>query len=237
MRICAFAIVSLALLAAPAVQAGEPAAAPAAAPAAPAPAAPTATPAAPVAPAAAAPAAAPAAPAATAAPAAPAAAPAAPAKVGSDAEFFAEIGYKDSVTAADTARAMVIFVSEGKEAGAEFDAAKAYLKDKGVLPDGWLDKAKSDDPIDKGHLASLLCRALGIKGGWMMHLTGPIPRYALAECAYLELISPGPDYARVAGGELVGVIANADNYRLKLQGKTPPVLETKKPQAAAEEKK
>lgn len=132
---------------------------------------------------------------------------------------------------------MVILLSEGKETGADFEVAKAYLKDKGVLPDGWLDKAKADEAIDKGHLASLVCRALGIKGGWMMHLTGPIPRYALAECVYLEIMSSGADYARVAGGELVGVIANSDIYRLKLQGKTPPVLGPKNAPAAAEEKK
>jgi len=158
------------------------------------------------------------------APAAPAPAPAA-AEVSTDAQFFAELGYKDVALASDVARALVIFTSEGAESGADFEAARAYLHTKGVLPDGWLDKARPEDPIDKGHLATLVCRTLGIKGGLMMRLLGPVPRYALAECVYLELMARGADYCHVAGGELVGVIDRADRFRLAQAGKKPPELE------------
>jgi hypothetical protein len=169
------------------------------------------------------------------APAAPAPVPAAPAaEVSTDAQFFAELGYKDVALASDVARALVIFTSEGAESGADFEAARAYLRTKGVLPDGWLDKAKPEDPIDKGHLATLICRTLGIKGGLMMRLLGPVPRYALAECVYLELMARGADYCHVAGGELVGVIDRADRFRLAQAGKKPPELEGQ-PSGAAEE--
>lgn len=154
----------------------------------------------------------------------------------SDAQFFAELGYKDVALAADVARALVILTSEGAESGADFAAAKTYLKEKGVLPDGWLDKVKPEDPVDKGHLASLICRALGIKGGLVMRLLGPVPRYALAECVYLELMARGADYCHVAGGELVGVIDRADRFRLEQAGRKPPELEGQ-PSGAAEEAK
>jgi len=167
-------------------------------------------------------------------PAAPApAAPAPAAEVSTDAQFFAELGYKDVALAADVARALVVFTSEGAESGADFEAARAYLRTKGVLPDGWLDKARAEDPIDKGHLATLVCRTLGIKGGLMMRLLGPVPRYALAECVYLELMARGADYCHVAGGELVGVIDRADRFRLAQAGKKSPELEGQ-PSGAAE---
>jgi len=140
------------------------------------------------------------------------AAPAPPA-ASSDARFFGELAYKDVATAADTARALVILVSAGKETGTDFEAAKAYLATRGVRAGGWLEKASADTPTDKGHLASLICRALGIKGGLWMRLFGPLPRLALRECAYLELMAMGADYRHVTGGELAGVIARADQWR------------------------
>jgi hypothetical protein len=171
-------------------------------------------------------------------PAAPAADPKAKTPAGdaptSDAQFFAELGYKDAASAHDVARAMVILASEGKECGADFEKCKTYLKGRGVLPDGWLDKAKAEDPIDKSTLASLVCRSLDIKGGLWMRLFGPQPRFALRECVYHELMMPGADYAYVSGGELVGVIDRCDRWRAKEAGRELPKLSTP---AATEVKK
>ena len=158
-----------------------------------------------------------------------------PGQAGTDAQFFGELGYKDVATAADAARALAIFVSEGAETGADFDAARNYLQGKGLLT-GWLKKAQPADALDKGHLASLVCRALGIKGGLWMRLFGPLPRLALRECVYLELMVRGAEYAHVTGGELVGAIDRADRFRLAQAGKAVPILEGR-PSGAAEEQK
>lgn len=136
-----------------------------------------------------------------------------PAEVTSDAQFFCELGYKDAATAADTARALTILMSEGKENGADFGACKAYLTKRGILPDGWLEKVEATTPITKGRLAVLVCKTLGLKGGIWMRLFGPLPRLALNECAYLEVLPPGCDYGHVRGGELVGVIDRTDRLR------------------------
>jgi len=133
----------------------------------------------------------------------------------SDAEFFAELGYKPVATASDAARVMVILVSEGKELGGTFAACKAYLDEHDVLPGGWLDKAGPDTPLTKGRLATLLCKALHVKGGLWMRLLGPVPRFALHECVYLELMVGGAEYAHVQGGELVGVVDRADRFRAR----------------------
>lgn len=188
------------LLAAAMALGAAPPAAPAPAPAAP-PAAPAPVPAAPAA-------------------AAPAAAPGA----GSDAQFFSELGYKDAATAADAARAMTILVSEGRQSGGDFVADKQYLRDEGITS-GWLEGATAAKPIDKGHLAALVCRALKIKGGLWMRLFGPLPRYALRECIYLDLMVRGAEYEHVTGGELVGVIDRADRFRLKKAGRATPELQ------------
>ena len=145
----------------------------------------------------------------------------------SDARFFGELGYKDCATTADAARAFVILVSEGKQRTGDFEACKAYLAQQGVLPDGWLDKAKADEPVEKSSLARLVCRAMGIKGGLWMRLLGPLPRLALRECIYHELMPGGADYAYVSGGELVGVIDRCDRWRAKETGRELPKLESK----------
>jgi hypothetical protein len=136
--------------------------------------------------------------------------------------------------AADAARAMTIFVSEGRVGGGDFVADKQYLRDQGVLS-AWLERAAADDPLRKGRLATLLCRALQIKGGLWMRLFGPVPRYALQECVYLDLMVGGAEYAHVTGGELVGVIDRADRFRLKRAGQEVPELQPA-PRAAAEAK-
>ena len=130
-----------------------------------------------------------------------------------DAAFFSELGFKDWASAADAARALTILVSEGKEDVADFEAARTYLRNRGVLPDGWLDMAKADDPTEKGNLARLVCRALHIKGGLNMQLLGPLPRLALFECIYLELMVRGAENTHVSGSELVGVIDRCDRWR------------------------
>jgi hypothetical protein len=166
----------------------------------------------------------------------PAPASAAPAAASTDAQFFGELGYKDVASAADAARAVAILASEGAQNSPDFEANKAYLMQRGILPDGWLNKAAADASIDKGHLASLICRALGIKGGLWMRLFGPQPRLALRECAYLGLMMTGCDYRHVSGGELVGVIDRADRLRAAQAGKPAPKLEGE-PSGAAEVKR
>ncbi len=155
----------------------------------------------------------------------------------SDAQFFAELGYKPVATASDVARALVIFLSEGKELGGDFDDCRARLRARGVLPDGWLDRAGPDDPVTKGNLARLLCKALGLKGGLWMRLLGPLPRIALNECAYLELMKRGATYRHVLGGELVGVIDRADRFRARGTPAEVPPLEGQPSGAAKEEKR
>jgi hypothetical protein len=147
----------------------------------------------------------------------PGAAAASAAAPASDAQFFGELGYKDYASAADTARALTILLSEGKENQADFQACKAYLHGKS-LTDSWLDKAQADDAVEKSQLAVLVCRALGIKGGLWMQLFGCQPRLALRECAYLELMESGAEYCRVTGGELVGVIDRCDRFRTEGAG-------------------
>ncbi len=160
---------------------------------------------------------------------APAAGDVAPAA--SDARFFSELAYKDVATAADAARALVIFVSLGSRPGGDFVADKRYLRGQGATS-RWLEGAAESDPLDKGHLAECLCRALDIQGGLWMRLFGPVPRYALRECVYLELMVQGAEYQHVSGGELVGVIDRADRWRLKQAGSGVPEL-TGEPSGAA----
>jgi hypothetical protein len=158
-------------------------------------------------------------------PAPAAAAPAADAAMKTDAEFFSELGFKGVATASDVARALAIFVSEGKQSGADFTEARQFLTIRGVLPDGWLNKAGPDDLLTKGNLARLVVKALGVKGGLWMRLLGPVPRAALNECAYLEIMVSGCEWCNVSGGELVGVIDRADRFRLQEAGSGVPVLE------------
>jgi hypothetical protein len=109
----------------------------------------------------------------------------------------------DRCTYGDGLRAIAGLVNDAPAEG-DFVAA---LKEKGIVPADWNDAAESK--LTKGTLAYLLCKALDIKGGATMRLTGTSRRYALRECIYVGLMGVGSTDEYVSGRELLDVMQRA----------------------------
>jgi hypothetical protein len=117
---------------------------------------------------------------------------------------------KDRAAAGDACRA-ALALADGKHSDAPFEELRKDLVSRGFLEEGWA--LKESDPADKGLVAVLLCKSLGIRGGLMMSIFGVTRRYALRECVHLGLIGSGPADEILGGRELLDILARAERRR------------------------
>ena len=106
----------------------------------------------------------------------------------------------------DAACSLVLHLSEGEDSCGDFAERLELLRTKNLVQNGW--NLKGDEPVTKGTLAYMLCRALDIKGGLFMHLL-PSRRYAYREAVYQELMRVGSELEPLTGPEAVGVVGRA----------------------------
>jgi hypothetical protein len=117
------------------------------------------------------------------------------------------------VTVDEAARAMLI-LADGTETHASYEQRVAELEQRGIVRKAW--NLKPDHVLDKGTLGFMLFKICRLPGGVDTLLFGSWGlgdrRYALKEAADAGLLTYGPDYHPVTGGELVAALARADTY-------------------------
>jgi len=121
---------------------------------------------------------------------------------GGSAELAYNLAFKKWGTNAE-ACSMILYLVEGEDRGVTFEQKQQLLRVKGILPGEW--DLSATEPVRKGTLALMLCRALDIKGGLFMRLLGG-RRYAYREAVYLELMQGGSEREYLTGPEVVDVM-------------------------------
>lgn len=118
-----------------------------------------------------------------------------------------------AVTVDEAARAMLI-LADGTETHTTYEQRVAELEQRGIVRKAW--NLKPDHMLDKGTLGYMLFKICRLPGGVNTLLFGSWGlgdrRYALKEVADAGLLTYGPDYRPVTGGELVSALARADTY-------------------------
>jgi hypothetical protein len=115
------------------------------------------------------------------------------------------------VTCNDDAFHALLLYADGKDDAKDYDARVTALKDKGLLPPSF-----SEPPnmaIERGVLAVAIVKLTGIKGGWVMHLFGATPRYAVRELEYDGIYPPSSPQQTFSGAEFVGIMGKLDDYQ------------------------
>jgi hypothetical protein len=115
------------------------------------------------------------------------------------------------LTSNDDAFHAVLLYADGTDNCTSYDQRVATLKSRGLLYPQFSHTA--DDAIRRGDLAVIICKLLDIKGGWMMHVFGPVPRYAVKELVYVGIYPPSSPQQTFSGTEFVGVIGKLDDYQ------------------------
>lgn len=137
--------------------------------------------------------------------------------------FWHELAQRPTVDNNAAFHALLLFV-DGKDEQPNYEARVQLLKDRKMLPASFKDAA--DRAVQRGDLAVAIARALDIRGGVMMHLTGNNSRYATRELVFKGLYPKSSEYQTFTGPEFVGIIGRMDDYQRIHQGK---------PQAGAQE--
>ncbi|GEM_PF-1240074 len=106
----------------------------------------------------------------------------------------------------DEACSMVLLLIDGEDRYQSFVDRRIALDAKGVANASW--DIEADEPVTKGTLAYMLCRALGLKGGVMLRLISS-RRYAYREALHYGLMAKGSAREPLTGPEAVGIIGRA----------------------------
>lgn len=127
----------------------------------------------------------------------------------------------------------LILLADGRDPSGSYDARVALLKAKGWLPDSF--DEPGDLAMQRGRLASLVVQMLEIRGGVMMNVFGPTPRYATRELAYIGLIPPfSSELQAINGLEYMGVISKAQDFAVLRDFKALPPEDQANPPAPGE---
>ncbi len=116
----------------------------------------------------------------------------------------------------DEACSMMLQMVDGSDAYTSFEQRYEALAGKGLACKGW--HLKGEDHVMKGTLAYMVCKALDLQGGVMMHLV-PVRRYAYREAVVQNLMFRGSEWEPLTGPEVVAILGRAERMR---QEKTMP---------------
>jgi hypothetical protein len=115
------------------------------------------------------------------------------------------------VTSNDDAFHGLLLFLDGTDPAEDYLARVAALKDRRFLPAGFNEPAER--AVNRGTLAVALSRALEIRGGVVMTLTGSTPRYATRELVFLGIYPPSSPNQTFSGTEYLGIIGKAEDYQ------------------------
>lgn len=110
----------------------------------------------------------------------------------------------------DDAFSMILLLVDSEDRYLNFDDRRVALDVKGLADIDW--NLQADEPITKGTMGFMACRALGIKGGLMMQLI-PCRRYAYREALYHGLMKSGSENEPLTGPEAVGILSRLARFQ------------------------
>lgn len=95
------------------------------------------------------------------------------------------------------------------------DSQVAFMQKEGLLPPRYRESFDPTQPLRRGLTAYMFQRALKIRGGIMLSLTGSTERYAMKELGFRGIISPGLVNDLFSGQELIQTITQSADYHAK----------------------
>lgn len=125
-------------------------------------------------------------------------------------EFWHQLAEQPITSNDDAFHALLIFV-DGQDASADYNARVATLKEKKLLPAGF--SQPGNQAVDRGTFSVALSKALKVRGGVVMSLFGPSPRYATKELEFAAIYPPSSPNQTFSGSEFLAVMSRAEEYQ------------------------
>jgi hypothetical protein len=124
-----------------------------------------------------------------------------------------------TVTSNDEAfHALLLFV-DGRDDATDYEGRVAAMNERNMLPRGF--DRPANEGATRGTIAVALVRALEIKGGVMLRILGPTPRYAVRELQYLNIYPQSSTHQTFAGGEFIEIMGRAEDHQRQFKKTAP----------------
>ena len=114
----------------------------------------------------------------------------------------------------------ILLYADGQDPATTYEARVAALKSRKMLPQGF--NRPADEAVSRGDLAVAVVRVLQMKGGLMMHVLGPMPRYATRELVFNGIYPISSPQQTFSGSEFVGVIGKLEDVQNPQKAEAPP---------------
>lgn len=124
-------------------------------------------------------------------------------------EFWHTLASRPLVSHDEAFHALLLFAQQ-QDPAANYPQRVQRLQQRGWLADNF--DAPADQAITRGTLSVALVRILQIRGGWMMTLLGPTPRYATRELEFQGIYPASTPQQTFSGGQFVAIIGAAEDY-------------------------
>ena len=125
-------------------------------------------------------------------------------------EFWHTLAQQPVTSNDDAFHGLLLFL-DGTDPSTDYAGRVDALKQRRMLPKGFSQPA--EQAVDRGTLAVALSRALDIRGGIVMSLTGATPRYATKELVFLGIYPASSPNQTFSGTEYLGIIGKAEDYQ------------------------
>jgi len=125
-------------------------------------------------------------------------------------EFWHQLAEQPITSYDDAFHALLIF-ADGQDTAADYPARVAALKQKGLLRSSF--DAPGNQAVDRGTLSVALAKALKLRGGLVMSIFGPSPRYATKELEFNAIYPPSSPNQTFSGSEFLAVLSRAEEYQ------------------------
>jgi hypothetical protein len=125
-------------------------------------------------------------------------------------EFWNRLA-QQPVTSNDDAFHGLLMYLDGDDPAEDYAGRLRTLRSRKMLPTGF--DQQPEEAIERGTLAVALLKALDIKGGLMLRVLGPTPRYAVRELVFMELYPPSSPQQTFSGAEFLGIMGKIEDYQ------------------------
>jgi hypothetical protein len=147
-------------------------------------------------------------------------------------EFWHSLAEQKVASNDDAFHGLLLFLDEA-DASKDYADRVAAMKERNLLPATFNEPAEK--AVDRGTLAVAFSRALNIRGGVVMSLTGASPRYATRELVFQGIFPPSSPNQTFSGTEFLGIIGKAEDYqRVARAGTSRPLASLPAQRSAAE---
>ncbi len=124
-------------------------------------------------------------------------------------EFWHRLAEKKLTSNNEAFHALLIFV-EGEDKYERYYQRVDALKRKGMLMPDF--EGKANEAVSRGTMSVALFRALDLKGGVIISIFGPSPRYATRELRYRNIYPESSPNQTFSGGEFIGLMGRAEDW-------------------------